>query len=70
MRLYACETTAAITIHVRDVTEIPPNFGGHAKRPLSLCGMPIAWDLRSPLRNVRCIDCQRKMLELERQMAT
>ena len=45
-----CETTAAITLHLRDATEKPPKYGGHAlPRPQAFCGSDIAWDTHIPL---------------------
>jgi hypothetical protein len=72
MRLFACETTAAITIHARDATRIPPSFSGFASnnRPKALCGAIVAWDLRSPLKNVRCLDCLKKLADIDRAIST
>lgn len=40
-----CETVAAITLHLRDATEVPPKYGGHASpKPQAFCGSDIAWD--------------------------
>lgn len=57
-RLAVCETTAAITTHLRVVTDRHPiRLSGHSDRPLSLCGMTIAWDTRRPVSVVGCREC-------------
>lgn len=56
--LVVCETVAAITTHLREVTpETPLNYGGHHPRPKALCGAEIAWDTKLPLTDTRCRGC-------------
>lgn len=63
MKLVACESTAAITLHAREVTDVTPvKLGGHrSPRPVTLCGTEAAWDTTSPLAAVRCRVCLEKM---------
>jgi hypothetical protein len=43
--IVVCETVAAITLHLRDATEVPPKYGGHPHpKPQAFCGSDIAWD--------------------------
>lgn len=55
--LVVCESTAAITTHLRDTTDIAPSYGGHREQPLALCGVKIAWDTRLPIESARCTAC-------------
>lgn len=65
MTLIACESTAAYTVHAREVTDAAPiRCGGHSTpRPEALCGMEIAWDTELPLSAVRCRVCLRRIEE-------
>lgn len=57
-KLATCETTAAITLHVRVVGDRPFNPSGHTTpRPRALCGVNIAWDTQIDLGGVRCRSC-------------
>lgn len=56
--LVICETAAAITLHLREVTTASPiKLSGHWPRPLALCGAEISWDTRIPITSVRCRGC-------------
>lgn len=59
MMLVVCESVAAITTHLREVTDATPiRLSGHAPpRPPSLCGIDIAWDTKLPLGAARCAAC-------------
>lgn len=63
MTLIVCESIAAVTTHLREVTDIAPNYGGHVKRPKALCGAEIAWDTRLPVGAARCLACMRAAME-------
>lgn len=53
-----CETTAAVTLHARVVTDVNPvQYGGHSATVLALCGRQASWDMRSPLKFVTCRPC-------------
>lgn len=53
-----CESTAAITTHLRELALAPENLGGHPEpRPQALCGAEVAWDTRLPLSAARCRAC-------------
>lgn len=53
-----CETSAAITIHIREVTETSPiKLGGHWPRPSALCSAAVSWDITTPLEAARCRRC-------------
>jgi hypothetical protein len=56
-KLVTCESVAAITLHVRDTTQVPISYSGFAKRPQALCGAEVAWDTRIPVSNTRCREC-------------
>lgn len=57
MNLITCESVAAITLHLRDASTIPPNYSGHHPRPKALCGSEIAWDTKIPASMARCRAC-------------
>ncbi len=58
MRLVICETVAAITPHLREVTTTHPiRLGGHSDKPKALCGREINWDTELPLSAARCSKC-------------
>lgn len=66
MTLIVCSTVAAITTHLREVTnEHPLSLSGHHPQPLSLCGMNIAWDTKLPISSARCNICRSKRALLE-----
>lgn len=55
-----CETSAAITPHIRSTAEVPATertLSGFAARPKALCGAEVAWDTRLPLSAARCCYC-------------
>lgn len=65
MKLVVCETVAAISTHLRDVGEVPINYGGHMlPRPKALCKAQIAWDTRLPISATRCTVCLRVLAKL------
>lgn len=56
--LTTCETTAAITVHLRDMGEDEPlHLSGFVTRPVALCGALIAWDTLIPVDGARCSEC-------------
>ncbi|MGN6103990.1 MAG: hypothetical protein ACTHU0_02700 [Kofleriaceae bacterium] len=57
--LVVCESSVAITTHVREVTpDHPVKLGGHPRpRPRALCGVEVAWDCRLPVGTERCVRC-------------
>lgn len=58
MNLVVCETVAAITTHLREVSdEYPIKLGGHSNKPKALCGREINWDTRLPISSARCTKC-------------
>lgn len=58
-QLVACETVAAVVLHVRRIVDRGVRLSGHvAPRPLALCGTPIAWDTRLPVSAVTCRRCE------------
>lgn len=60
--LVICETVAAITLHLREVTtDSPIKLGGHWPRPLALCGAEVSWDTQIPVSSVRCRGCIKVM---------
>lgn len=60
--LVTCESTAAITLHLRSTREIPVSLSGFATRPRALCGAEVAWDTRIQVSAASCCKC----LEVER----
>lgn len=54
--LIACETNAAITIHLRYLGEAGPKYGGGADT-LTLCGAKASWDLKCAVTEARCRTC-------------
>ena len=63
--LTTCESSAAITIHLRDLVLVPANYQGHPRPgPEALCGSEIAWDTKSPIQFARCNAC-RKLAHVE-----
>ena len=59
--LVVCETTAAITTHLRVVTaDAPISLSGFANRPKTLCDVDAAWDTRLPVTSARCSICRDK----------
>ena len=69
MMLIVSESVAAITTHLRDATEVGPNFGGHSPRPYSLCGVQVAWDTHLPIAAARCRACLAEKARAERELA-
>lgn len=62
--LVTCETTAAISLHAREVTERHPvKLGGHYNGPLTLCGRVVGWDTQRPLGGVSCTRCKKILAE-------
>lgn len=58
MDLVICETTAAITLHLREVTqESPVMLSGSNGKTFTLCGAKSGWDTQIPLGNERCRKC-------------
>jgi hypothetical protein len=55
-----CETTAAISLHIREVGETPINYSGFAQRPTALCGAIVAWDTKISLNYSTCSTCDEK----------
>ena len=70
--LTTCESTAAILLHVRDVTDLTTiRLGGHAHpRPLTLCGTEAAWDMRSDLKWTTCKACLQELKKRGIQVET
>ena len=62
------ETYPGYSLHLREIGDTPVHLGGHVKRPLSLCGRPIAWDMRIPVDGFD--DCPRCVAALERDNRT
>lgn len=56
--LICCETIAAITVHIRRVTEAGPKYGGGADS-LTLCGKKAAWDTKFDIEEARCMSCRK-----------
>jgi hypothetical protein len=47
--LFACETTAAVVLHVREGRPDSIRLSGHKRPwPKALCGADIAWDTKIP----------------------
>lgn len=61
-RYIACETYPGYMHHLREIGDVPPNFGGHVVKPMSLCGRPIAWDTHLPVKGFH--ECARCAAEL------
>jgi hypothetical protein len=56
--IVTCETTAAISLHARIVTnKRPVRMSGHSDRPRSLCGSEVAWDTARSLSCTTCGQC-------------
>ena len=64
-----CETTAAITTHIRRVDALTPiALGGHVYdrgAVLTLCGQRAAWDSRLPLASAGCRGCRFAFVQAE-----
>lgn len=57
----ACESTAAIVVHARLVSEkYPVRPTGHSNRPKALCSAEIAWDRECPVseNTITCRTCR------------
>lgn len=61
MNLITCESVVAVTVHLRDSTDVAPNYGGHHPRPNALCGATVAWDTRLPITAARCRACLERL---------
>jgi hypothetical protein len=62
-----CETTAAITTHIRRVdAQHPVKYEGarYGYPPAALCGAKTAWDTKLPLESARCTSCCDKFAAL------
>ncbi len=54
----ACETTAAIAVHLRELAEgEKQNFSGNSGVEKTLCGMQVGWDLKFDLHHATCLEC-------------
>ena len=61
MTYVVCESTAAITTHLRELgsnNDNPVKYAGHWPRPKALCGTEISWDTKLPIETVRCRTCR------------
>ena len=56
--LIACETVAAITVHLRRLSAAGSKYGGGADTP-ALCGAKPSWDLKSDVETARCQRCRK-----------
>lgn len=56
--LITCETMAAIVVHIRNLTETGPHYGGGADTH-ALCGAPVKWDMKIPVSAATCKGCLR-----------
>ena len=65
MKYVVCETPAAITTHLRIVTDYAPiRLSGHpGPRPHSLCGLAVAWGTKSPPSSAGCRACRDKAVK-------
>lgn len=57
MTLSVCETTAAIVLHVREVSESGVNYLGSNGVSKTLCGAQVGWDTKDQLAHANCRDC-------------
>lgn len=64
MKIIACETVHAITLHLRDADLVAPNYGGHSPRPKGFCNREIAWDTKLPPGTASCRAC----IEIAKQL--
>lgn len=44
------ESYPGYRLHLREIGGTPVHLGGHVEKPLSLCGRPLAWDTRIPVK--------------------
>lgn len=59
MNLVVCETSVAITTHLRILTSgEEPNYHGTDGTVSTLCGKRSGWDTRIPIDQVRCSECR------------
>lgn len=58
-KLVVCETTAAITTHLRELRDgEEPNYHGHKHpQPQTLCGWRVGWDMKIPVGQEECMKC-------------
>ena len=56
--LITCESTAAISLHLRKISEAKISYSGHSPRPKALCGREVAWDTRIVVTLASCTDCR------------
>ena len=60
--LVGCETTAAISVHLRENVNGQIRLGGHSGDVKTLCGKRAAWDVRHADATCRdCLDAAAKM---------
>lgn len=52
-----CESTAAITVHIRKVGNVPVSLSGFTSRPQALCTAVVAWDCQIPTAGAGCWAC-------------
>ena len=61
MNLVACESVAAIVVHLRDDALAPVRLSGHPfPRPRALCDAEVAWDTQLPTNSATCRKCVEK----------
>jgi hypothetical protein len=59
--LVACETVAAIVVHLRLAGDREVSLSGHTTpRPKTLCDAEAAWDTRLPITASTCSICRYK----------
>jgi len=57
--LTTCESTASITLHLREVSEgQDPNYDGNSSEARTLCNFPVGWDTKIPVTEARCYKCR------------
>lgn len=62
------ETYPGYSLHLREIGDTPIHLGGHVKKPLSLCGRPLARDTRIPVDGFD--DCPNCVSALQREKRT
>jgi len=62
-RLSACETVAAISVHLRQMEEYElPNLSGRSGASETLCRQPVGWDNKFGIGEVTCSVCIKEAL--------
>jgi hypothetical protein len=63
MTLVTCETTAAISLHLRKLepNEEPCYSGRKNPRATTLCGRPVGWDTRIDPTQATCNACRQAL---------